>query len=296
MTQTRQQAREQILKLAKQGDPSTLAALLDRKLRAREIAVRVERKDERLSIILESEETPEQDRIVSLIGKAMKKLNAERIKTVEIWGCRRGQERPDWVQALTLDQTSLKQALSAWLESSIVLPSFQSNRKAIAPKPVGEEFLRFHLGAKDAALLPVSCIKEVLQVSASEILPVPHMSDRLLGVYNWRGEMLWLLDINRLLGFEPTATSDGSWSGNLDAKSGKASAIALSLDGQVLGLLVRRVDDIERHDLQELEPASAGLFAPQLLPFARGYLTEADAMVLDARAILLAAKQFGHTS
>ncbi|MDY7016132.1 MAG: chemotaxis protein CheW, partial [Cyanobacteriota bacterium] len=217
MSQIGQQARDKILKLAKQGDSDTLAALLERKLRNRGISVRVERKEGLLTIVLRSAERLDEEELGSSIANAMKKLNPAGIQAVEIWGFRQGQTLPDWSHRAAFDRASLKQAFSAWLESSLVLPSLQSPRPEVASKLLGEEFLRFYLSAKDAALLPVSCVKEVLQVVAADILPVPHLSDRLLGVYNWRGEMLWLVDLNRLLGFSSTVPLGEVWRGGLEA-------------------------------------------------------------------------------
>jgi positive phototaxis protein PixI len=293
MSQIKQQARDKILQLAKKGDPDTIAALIERKLRGRGISVQVERTEGTLNIVLQSAETLDEEELAPAIAKAMKKLNAEGIQAVEVWGWRSSQARPDWVHRVAFDQASLKQALSAWLESSIVVPSLQSRRWELAPKSLGEEFLRFYLGAQDAALLPVSDVKEVLQVAIADILPIPHVSDRLLGVYNWRGEMLWLVDLNRLLGFNSSGSVGEVWRGGFEANFGHASAIALQVDHQVLGLVVQRIEDIERHAIEDVEPATGGLFDPQLLPFVSGYLTEADALVLNAQAIVSGAKQLG---
>lgn len=289
----REPAREKILRLAKQGDPATLAALLERKLRDREIAVRVERERERLGIVLEAYSLPERSELVDWIAKAMNKLEPEGVEAVEIWAYRYTEQDADWVEVINLHTVAATQSLSAWLESNLVFPSSPEDRGAIAPKIAAEEFLRFHLSPQDAALLPVACVKEVLQVSANEILPVPHTSDRILGAYNWRGEMLWLIDLKRLLGLESREFPDSD-SRSSSFRGGRGSAIALSVEGQVLGLLVEQIKDIEQHDLQQIEPPRAGLFNQQLLPFTRGYLTESNAIVLDARALLWGAKQLGN--
>ncbi|MBD2578348.1 chemotaxis protein CheW [Oscillatoria sp. FACHB-1406] len=294
MSQMRESAREKILRLAKQGDPVTLAALLERKLRDREIAVRVERERDRLGIVLESHTLPERSELVEWIAKAMNRLEPEGIATVEIWAYRYTEPDADWVEVVNLHSVAVTQSLSAWLESNLVFPSSPENGGAIAPKIATEEFLRFHLSPQDAALLPIACIKEVLQVSASEVLPVPHTSDRILGAYNWRGEMLWMVDLKRLLGLESREFSDSDNRSGSSFRGGRSSAIALSVEGQVLGLLVEQIKDIEKHDLQQIEPARAGLFDRQLLPFTRGYLTESNAIVLDARAVLWGAKQLGN--
>ena len=52
-----------------------------------------------------------------------------------------------------------------------------------------------------------------------------------------------------------------------------------------LGLVVQHVNDIELHDLQQLQPAAPGLFPPRLLPFILGSLPGENSTVLDVNAI-----------
>ncbi|MEM9246160.1 MAG: chemotaxis protein CheW [Cyanobacteria bacterium P01_F01_bin.153] len=122
-------------------------------------------------------------------------------------------------------------------------------------------------------------MREILRVPAPEILPVPHMPESVLGIYNWRGEMLWMIDLNYLFGFSPVGP-------DLIAQENPITmAIVLEVEGQNLGLIVPQIEDIEWHDSPHLQPPSAGLFPDRLLPFVSGYLTEASSMVLSAAAI-----------
>jgi positive phototaxis protein PixI len=134
------------------------------------------------------------------------------------------------------------------------------------------KLLRFPLGVKDSALLSLEQIAEVIKINVAEILPIPEMPSCVLGICNWRGEMLWLLDLNHLVGYPPliaTATP---------------LAIVVQVSERVVGLVVQRVDDIELHDLQQLQQAVAGLFPPKLLPYVRGALPGGNT-VLDVMAI-----------
>ena len=140
----------------------------------------------------------------------------------------------------------------------------------------GEKFLRFQLGAEGIALLPLNVIKQVMQVSVNEILPVPQMPGCVLGIYNWRGEMLWLVDIGQLVGFPPLGSSEN------------VMAIAIQIEDKTLGLVVRQINDIERHHLHQINLPAIGLFAPELMPYLQGYLIGANQevlMVLNAGAI-----------
>jgi positive phototaxis protein PixI len=57
------------------------------------------------------------------------------------------------------------------------------------------------------------------------------------------------------------------------------------MNDQALGLVVRRVNDIELHELERLQPAAPGLFPPKLLPFVLGALPGDKGTVLDVTAI-----------
>jgi len=144
-----------------------------------------------------------------------------------------------------------------------------------------QKFLSFNLGAKDIAIIQLQHITEVLQLSLAEICGVPQMPNCVLGIYNWRGEMLWLVDLEAMLGYPPLL--QGS---NLVAKM---MAIVLEKEGKSLGLLVRQLTDIELLDTHEMQAPAAELFSPVMSPFLQGYFINPDEEMmfsLDALAII----------
>jgi len=136
--------------------------------------------------------------------------------------------------------------------------------------PAREKFLRFQLGEEGIALLPLNIIKQVMQVSAAEILTVPQMPTCVLGIYNWRGEMLWMVDIGKFMGF-PDLTTSGT---------DNVMAIAIQVQEQYLGIVVQQINDIELHDLDQINMPSLGLFSPEILPYLQGYLIGEEKEVL----------------
>lgn len=134
------------------------------------------------------------------------------------------------------------------------------------------KLLRFPLGLQESALLPLEQIAEIIQVNLAGILPVPEMPSCVLGICNWRAEMLWLLDLNHLVGY-PALTAVGT-----------PVAIVVTVNEYAVGLVVPQVDDIELHDLQQLQPSAPGLFPPKLLPFVLGALPNGST-VLDVIGI-----------
>lgn len=138
-----------------------------------------------------------------------------------------------------------------------------------------QKFLRFSLGPQDSGLLPLEQISEVLSLTVADILPVPEMPNCVLGIYNWRGKMLWLID---LASFADHALLSQPGRG-LDLR-----AMVIQIEGQYMGLVVQYISDIESHDA-ELQPPLAGLFPPRLLPFVKGYLPGINGIVINTEAI-----------
>jgi len=147
----------------------------------------------------------------------------------------------------------------------------------LPPPDHRERLLRLCLTLEDNALLPLRHTTEVIRISGEDILPIPDMPDCVLGVCNWRGEMLWLADLSHLVGLPPL-----SW-----RRQGSASpfVIVTEQDEQTLGLLVMQVEEVELHSLENLQPPVAGLFSSGLTPFVLGALPDSGTPVLDVMAI-----------
>ena len=144
------------------------------------------------------------------------------------------------------------------------------------PPQKGQRLLRFPL-ANDSALLPLEQIEEIIGVNLTQILPGPEMPSCVLGIANWRGEMLWFVDLNHLIGFPSL----------LEHKQvlKPPVAIVIEVNDQNLGLVVQQVNDIELHDLQQLRTTAPGLFPAKLMPFVLGTLPGVNGFVLDFVAI-----------
>ncbi len=157
-------------------------------------------------------------------------------------------------------------------------PAFISTLDRAIDLTPGQKFLHLNLNKDLAALLKVEDIAEVLQIPQSGILPIPQMPPCVLGIHNWRGEMLWAIALNNLLGL---ASID-----RLDPSSVSTMALVVTvIDNQYLGLVVDRVNDIEWHELELIQSPKAQLFPAQLLQFMQGYLSDSGTIILDPQAI-----------
>ncbi|WP_199296180.1 AAA family ATPase [Trichocoleus sp. FACHB-591] len=87
---------QNILELAKKGDPQAIAALMNRSLKPKGITAKANLKNDCLQVMVEAEQVPEVQAMVSLIQKGMTSLGVESIERVRLYGRRRGDELPSW--------------------------------------------------------------------------------------------------------------------------------------------------------------------------------------------------------
>jgi len=150
----------------------------------------------------------------------------------------------------------------------------------------GQQFLQFTLLPNTNVLLSLEQMVEVLSVPIPQIVPIPQLPEWVMGIYNWQGQILWLVDLGRLIGLSPI----------YEKVTVNYSAIVIKQKGKPnnLGLLVHRVEDIEwvNPDLIESPPASE--VSTELLPFLRGFLPSSNdniMVILDSESIFAAMPQ-----
>lgn len=66
-----------------------------------------------------------------------------------------------------------------------------------------QEYCRLKVSPLLRIVLPVSCVKEVVQLQLQDISPIPMVDPCLLGITNQRGNLLWVLHLERFLGIPP---------------------------------------------------------------------------------------------
>ncbi len=156
-----------------------------------------------------------------------------------------------------------------------------------------EQFLRFQLVPDTTLLLPVGQLTEVITIPLGQIVPIPQMPTWVLGVYNWRGEILWMIDLGALLGLTPWHQQSQVTPiyRTIVLHSGGYSKGTAKAHRQHLGAVVNRVDDIEWCNPNEIQSPPGSAITPSLAPFLRGYWLPPQGdmlVVLDGEAILSA--------
>ncbi|MCS6782645.1 MAG: chemotaxis protein CheW [Gloeomargarita sp. SKYBB_i_bin120] len=107
----------------------------------------------------------------------------------------------------------------------------------------GELYLRFVLTSGEEFALPAMSVEEVAGISPDRISPVPNVLPVVLGVYNWRGQVIWVGDLSQFVGLPP-----------LNPNRPELSVIVVANGGVTCGLAVERVIGAEFLDVQQLRP------------------------------------------
>lgn len=146
----------------------------------------------------------------------------------------------------------------------------------VAPPDTRQRFLTFALGDQNTVFLALEHSTEIIPVKVAKISPVPAMSKSIMGIYNWRSELLWLVDLNHLTGFSSPLTPP--------RYTDTVMAVVVCCQNQWLGLVVDHVEDITLHDPDQLQGIQSGIFPSLLEPFLLGYFPGHGA-VIDVGAI-----------
>jgi positive phototaxis protein PixI len=115
------------------------------------------------------------------------------------------------------------------------------------PTETTQQFLSFSLPPNIQAMLPTEQLTEILTLPPEQIVPIAQVAPEVMGVCNWRGEVLWLVDLAALIGTEPLT---GYRHSNL-------SAIIVQHQGYTLGLVVEKISGMLRYNSAEIYPVLA---------------------------------------
>ncbi|MFM1842722.1 MAG: Purine-binding chemotaxis protein [Cyanobacteriota bacterium] len=161
-----------------------------------------------------------------------------------------------------------------------------------------QQFLQFFLEPDTNLILPLSQLTEVLTVPLGQITPIPHMPPWTMGVHNWRGEVLWVIDFGAFLGLTPWNRQSGSRSNyrviilsgtmpfDLDPQQQRRPTTERN---QMLGLVVTEVRDITWCETDQIQSPPAASISSELAPYVRGFWVNPDEdmyVALDGQAVV----------
>ncbi|MGL5878369.1 MAG: chemotaxis protein CheW [Xenococcaceae cyanobacterium] len=148
---------------------------------------------------------------------------------------------------------------------------------------VEEQFLRFTIAPNTKGLMSISQMSEVLTINFGQILRMPHMNPWVMGAYNWRGAIIWMLDLGQLLGLPPLhqqETARSSYKAIVMYLPLQSDRCDLSADRRALGLVVSQIEDIEWCNPALIQEAPPSCIGNKLMPFLRGYYLSTDGEAL----------------
>lgn len=281
MNRTLEQNQQIATQKTNQDDIGLVSDLIHKAINDSGIITKINQKNSCLYLLFESEPYPPKYEQLELLIQKINDLQLTSVNVIKIGGRVKGQKKVAWQHKLVFNSGKSALDLSSWLDSGVSFPSLPRKVKQEYTHLHQEKFLCFAIGSNHRALLSVTSLKEVLQISLEDILSIPHMNTYILGIYNWRGEILWLIDLNHLLGFQAINQSPNP--------ENHGMAIIVEVDNQILGLLVPQVEEIEHHDLDSLQPTGELINSP-LKQFVRGYLPTNNNLILDIEEIVQASK------
>jgi positive phototaxis protein PixI len=175
--------------------------------------------------------------------------------------------------------------------------------------PTQQQFLRFPiqpgvtalieidtaLGSSDAEERPhqQQRIVELINIQSDRVVPMPHLPPAVMGVYNWRGEILWMVDLAMLVGTANATRRYRSLQPTIILASttefdGSRATTVVERQERKIGLMVDEIAEIEWYDPALIGPIAPNRVAPALLIWVRGgwrSTTGEDFVVLDGQAI-----------
>ena len=127
----------------------------------------------------------------------------------------------------------------------------------------GERFLQFSLQGGIKTLIPLADLHGTIEVSLQEILPVPQVAEFWLGIINWQGEAIWIVNLGALIGSSHWCQQDTILPSGM--------AILIAINGNTIGLLVEQVNGIETYEPQLCLPMAGLSSNPRWKAVFKGY-------------------------
>jgi positive phototaxis protein PixI len=131
-------------------------------------------------------------------------------------------------------------------------------------------YLEFYVGEHHPLLLPMTSLVEIITPVAGQIVPMFQMPPWVMGVYNWRGDVLWMVDLGQFLGFQPWYTQSGLAS-KYTTVILDAAAVTDADNPAAVGLVVSRVEGMVSCPEDAVSKSSTVDIPAKFYPYVGGY-------------------------
>ncbi|NEQ98848.1 MAG: CheW domain-containing protein [Cyanothece sp. SIO2G6] len=152
--------------------------------------------------------------------------------------------------------------------------------QVFAPQPKeGELFVKLQVVPQVIVSIPLVSIAEVSLVMASEITPIPNMPDSVLGLFNTKGYVFWLIDLAYFLGFSSTLSRVKSYEmvmvRAIPKQHSDDATPTTNSSEQLIGLAVHHIQGSFRMPASDIQTSDAGMksrITSELLAYVDAYI------------------------
>lgn len=137
-------------------------------------------------------------------------------------------------------------------------------------------FLQFALGEYEF-LFPLGKLQEIFSLNLTQVTLVPGLDSNVMGIYNWRGNLAWLIDFQELLLAKQSDLKEN------------CLCLLTPLPGQYLGMVIDRVDGIRSFFMDDLQLVTVEMIEPIGINFIQGYFLDEQnrpLLLLDPQGII----------
>jgi positive phototaxis protein PixI len=142
------------------------------------------------------------------------------------------------------------------------LPTKRSTRTT------GDMFLKFQLDHQTFAVVPMLQTQEAIILPAGRVSVIPNLPSPILGLFNRRSSLLWLVDLPEILGLEP-----------IDRHAHSYDVALLKVGQSALAVVVKSIQGVARFDKEDIE-SPIGSFNPAFTPYLQGWILQGKELVL----------------
>jgi positive phototaxis protein PixI len=130
-----------------------------------------------------------------------------------------------------------------------------------------QQFLRFQIQSNLMALMEIELVTELVNIPIDRIVPMPHLPPAVMGIYNWRGEILWIVNLATLIGVNHSGGRSPSLQPTIILTSGATPEDRIRT---TVGFVVDRLDQIEWFDLDSIQSPLPAHIYPEFSKWANG--------------------------
>ncbi|NJL39060.1 MAG: hypothetical protein HC899_21650 [Leptolyngbyaceae cyanobacterium SM1_4_3] len=126
---------QNLLELAKQGDPQAIATLMNRSLQPKGMTASVDVRGDRLQVLLESAQIPNRQGMVAFVRNGITTLGLKSIQSIEIISRQVGNSSPAWTEEIFLKPLTPPVSPPATPDLEVALPTASVQPPPRRPTP-----------------------------------------------------------------------------------------------------------------------------------------------------------------